>query len=191
MERVIERDSENVSRLLSLARRSPEVQVAIDHLDKSVTKLFLVVKKQMMAKRDLAKVLTALGLSVSEPRMEKKKLLLNELWAIISNNETKVAKEAVIQSMKLLLNPALTMSQQQFALGDKTDPTLAMALLRHEYANFYDPRYLQTCADSASSRHRNRSVIELVRRKEEEAKCTFHPRVSKNSKIIDYIRQEP
>ena len=142
----------------------------------------------MVTKRDLAKVLKTLGLPIEEPRIEKKKLLLNELWTIISKDESKVPKEAVLKTMKVLLNPTLTISQQQTALSNKTDPTLAMALLRHVYPNFYDPRHLQSCADSASSRNRNRSMIELVRKKEEEAKCTFHPKVSKNSKIIDFIR---
>jgi hypothetical protein len=63
-----------------------------------------------------------------------------------------------------------------------------MALLRAVLPQFYDFKHLQLRADMIGLKVRNKSTIDLARKTEKLSKFDFHPNISKNSALIDYLR---
>lgn len=65
---------------------------------------------------------------------------------------------------------------------------IVLALLREVYPEYYDLKYFHHRVDMISFRARNKSQIELAKKKDDESYFDFHPKISKNSHRIDKQR---
>lgn len=113
-------DNERVSRVIFLANSNPEMAYAAQNFERSIKRLLSIIKKPKLSKADIVTVFAALGMELkeSDPINDKKKLLIDELWNSMSAEPvTRVPKEQVASTLKILLNPTLTITQQQALLS--------------------------------------------------------------------------
>lgn len=60
------------------------MQFSIDNYDRTIKSLFSNVKKDTFIKGDLLEVLATIGLAPEEPMKDKKQLLGDKMWDLVS-----------------------------------------------------------------------------------------------------------
>ena len=116
LEYAIENDSDKVKQVINQIEQKPDVAKCAQRFARNIEKLMSVIgQKDNLTKKDLTEFINALGIPdhKQEKTREKISLTIDELWSYLnlSNEGSKsIDRAQVLKTMKVLLNPMLTIS---------------------------------------------------------------------------------